>query len=64
MHTPNHAEEIYAVNHELWHKVHPQKQHTSLQNRKITFFQTDSYRGSESTVPQAVTETQPGKLLH
>ena len=29
---------------------HPQKQHTSSQNRKITFFHTDIYRGPDSSL--------------
>ena len=29
---------------------HPQKQHTSLQNRKITFFHTDIYREPDSSL--------------
>ena len=29
---------------------HPQKQHTALQNRKITFFHTDIYSGPDSSL--------------
>ena len=50
LHTPNDAEEIFTGKHVLWHKVHPQKQHTSLQNRKITFFYTDIYSGPDSSL--------------
>ena len=52
LHTANDAEEIYTGKHvELivawWH---PQKQHTSLQNRKINFFHTDIYSGPDSSL--------------
>jgi len=33
---------------------HPQKQHISLQNRKITFFHTDIYSGPDSSLCQKV----------
>ena len=34
----------------VWHRVHPQKQHTSLQYRKITLFHTDIYRAPDSSL--------------
>jgi hypothetical protein len=51
LHTANDAEESYTRKHvELIVAQGAQKQHTSLQNRKITFFHTDIYSGSDSSL--------------
>jgi len=44
--------------------MHPQKQHTSLQNRKITFFHTGIYRGPEYSLPHKAYQKQDQANLH
>jgi hypothetical protein len=51
LHISNDVEEIYTGKHvELIVAKKAEKQHTSLQNRKITFFHTDIYRGPVSSL--------------
>jgi hypothetical protein len=64
LYTANVAEEIYTGKYVLWHRVHPQKQHTSLQNRKITFFYTYIDRGPDSSLCHKAYQKHKQANLH
>ena len=65
LHTSNDAEKICTGKRVLlWQRAHPQKQHISLQNKKITL-NNDIYRGPDSSLCTRLTRniTRPNSTL-